>query len=37
MTKGGKQVAAISPAQDPGPLRWTTYISVGDVDDVGAG
>jgi len=24
VSKGGKQVAAISPAQDPGPPRWTT-------------
>ena len=30
--KDGKQVAAISPAQDPGPPRWTTYINVDDVD-----
>jgi len=30
----GKQVAAISPAQDPGPPRWTTYINVDDIDDV---
>jgi len=30
----GKQVAAISPAQDPGPPRWTTYINVDDVDQV---
>jgi predicted enzyme related to lactoylglutathione lyase len=28
VTKDGKQVAAISPAQDPGPPRWTTYINV---------
>jgi predicted enzyme related to lactoylglutathione lyase len=34
VSKGGKQVAAISPAQDPGPPRWTTYINVDDVDDV---
>ena len=33
-SKGGKQVAAISPAQDPGPPRWTTYINVDDVDEV---
>ena len=32
-TKNGKQVAAISPAQDPGPPRWTTYINVADVDE----
>ncbi|MGH9056552.1 MAG: VOC family protein [Acidimicrobiales bacterium] len=34
VSKGGKMVAAISPAQDPGPPRWTTYINVDDVDDV---
>ena len=34
VTKDGKQVAAISPAQDPGPPRWTTYINVDDVDEV---
>ncbi len=33
-SKGGRQVAAISPAQDPGPPRWTTYINVDDVDAV---
>jgi uncharacterized protein len=33
-SKAGKQVAAISPAQDPGPPRWTTYINVDDVDAV---
>jgi predicted enzyme related to lactoylglutathione lyase len=32
VSKNGKQVAAISPAQDPGPPRWTTYINVDDVD-----
>ena len=36
VTKGGKQVAAISPAQDPGPPRWTTYVNVDDVDAVAA-
>jgi predicted enzyme related to lactoylglutathione lyase len=36
MTKDGKQVAAISAAQDPGPPRWTTYINVDDVDDAAA-
>src|SRR5947208_2215936 len=30
----GKQVAAISPAQDPGPPRWTTYVNVDDADIV---
>ncbi len=34
VSKGGRQVAAISPAQDPGPPRWTTYINVDDVDTV---
>jgi uncharacterized protein len=34
VTKNGRQVAAISPAQDPGPPRWTTYINVADVDEV---
>lgn len=33
-SKNGKQVAALSTAQDPGPPRWTTYINVDDVDDV---
>jgi hypothetical protein len=32
-TKNGKQVAAISTAQDPGPPRWMTYINVTDVDE----
>ncbi len=36
VSKGGKQVAAISGAQDPGPPRWTTYINVDDVDAVAA-
>jgi len=34
VSKNGRQVAAISPAQDPGPPRWTTYINVDDVDDI---
>jgi predicted enzyme related to lactoylglutathione lyase len=34
VSKAGKQVAAISPAQDPGPPRWTTYINVDDIDAV---
>jgi uncharacterized protein len=34
VSKDGKQVAAISTAQDPGPPRWTTYVNVDDVDDV---
>jgi predicted enzyme related to lactoylglutathione lyase len=33
-SKAGKQVAAISPAQDPRPPRWTTYINVDDIDAV---
>lgn len=34
MSKGGKQVSAISSATDPGPPRWTTYVNVDDADDV---
>jgi hypothetical protein len=34
VTKQGRQVAALSPAQDPGPPRWTTYVNVDDVDAV---
>jgi uncharacterized protein len=34
VSKLGKQVAAISPAQDPGTPRWTTYVNVDDVDAV---
>ena len=34
VSRDGKQVAAISPAQDPGPPRWTTYVNVDDVDAV---
>lgn len=34
VSKAGRQVAAISPAQDPGPPRWTTYINVDDLDTV---
>jgi uncharacterized protein len=33
-SKNGKQVAAISPAQDPGPPRWNTYVNVDDLDAV---
>lgn len=33
VSKNGKQVSAISRAQDQGPPRWTTYINVDDVDD----
>lgn len=33
-SKGGRQVAALSPAQDPGSPHWTTYVNVDDVDDV---
>jgi uncharacterized protein len=32
VSKDGKMVAAISPAQDPGPPRWTTYVNVDDAD-----
>ena len=34
VSKNGRQVAAISPAQDPGPPRWTTYVNVDDLDAV---
>lgn len=34
VSRNGKQVAAISPAQDPGPPRWTSYINVDDIDAV---
>lgn len=34
VSKGGKMVAAISPAQSPGPPWWATYINVDDVDQV---
>ncbi|HEX2040814.1 MAG TPA: VOC family protein [Acidimicrobiales bacterium] len=27
-----KAVAGVGPAQDPGPPRWTTYVSVADAD-----
>jgi len=33
-SKDGKQVAAISGAQDPGPPRWATYINVDELDAV---
>ena len=29
---GGRAVAGLGPAQDPGPPRWTTYITVADVE-----
>lgn len=32
----GKPVAAIGPAQNPGPPVWTTYITVADVDATAA-
>jgi len=32
MTKGGKQVAGIGPAQDAGPSRWAMYVNVDDVE-----
>ena len=28
----GKTVAGLGPAQDPGPPRWTTYVTVDDCD-----
>lgn len=34
VSKAGKQVAAISPAQQPGPPWWSTYVNVDDVDAV---
>jgi uncharacterized protein len=34
VSKNGKQVAAVGPAQDPGPPRWTVYVNVDDVDAV---
>jgi predicted enzyme related to lactoylglutathione lyase len=34
VSKRGKMVAAISPAQDPGPPRWMTYVNVDDADEV---
>jgi uncharacterized protein len=34
MTKGGKHVAGIGPAQDPGPPRWAMYVDVEDVDAI---
>ena len=33
VSKGGKQVAGIGPAQDPGPPRSTTYVNVDGIDD----
>jgi hypothetical protein len=36
VSKGGRQVAAISTAQDPGPPHWTTYVNVDDIDTVSA-
>jgi uncharacterized protein len=34
VSKNGKQVAAMSTAQDSGPPRWTTYVNVDSADDV---
>jgi uncharacterized protein len=34
VSKDGKQIAALSTAQDPGPPRWTMYVNVDDVDKV---
>lgn len=33
---GGRAVAAIGPAMNPGPPAWTTYITVASVDDTSA-
>lgn len=32
----GKMVAGLGPAQDPGPPRWTTYVTVADADTIAA-
>ena len=32
MSKDGKMVGGIGPAQDPGPPRWTSYVNVDDAD-----
>ena len=37
VSKNGKAVAAIGPAMDPGPPRWSMYINVDDVDAVASG
>lgn len=34
VSKNGKQVAALSTAQDAGPPRWALYVNVDDVDKV---
>jgi uncharacterized protein len=34
MSKGGKLVCGLGPAQDPGPPRWTMYINVDDIDSI---
>ncbi|HYD10478.1 MAG TPA: VOC family protein [Acidimicrobiales bacterium] len=31
-TLDGMRVAGLGPAQDPGPPRWTTYVTVADVE-----
>ncbi len=33
----GKPVAAIGPAENPGPPAWATYITVADVDATAQG
>jgi predicted enzyme related to lactoylglutathione lyase len=33
-SKGGKLVAGIGPAQDPGPPHWTMYTNVDDIDSL---
>lgn len=34
MSKGGKLVTGLGPAQDPGQPRWTTYVNVDDIEAV---
>jgi predicted enzyme related to lactoylglutathione lyase len=34
VSKGGRLVGGIGPAQDSGPPRWTMYINVDDVDSI---
>jgi predicted enzyme related to lactoylglutathione lyase len=36
LRKNGKFVAGLGPAQDPGPPRWTTYVTVADADATAA-
>lgn len=34
--KDGKMVSALTPAQNPGPPFWTTYVNVDDADAIAA-